>query len=243
MQTDLHFYENEARPFTDLVDIIVVFQQYDATQHDFFLNIAKEVLIRVLGETAFVEEMDAFNVSGLDKGPKNLKPLSQLPAFIEQKHLEPVNYDVNASYENMDEKPPVAIRLNSQKSEDEHTALVALERLFWKHRPSHPWLFIFTIKHQLENLDADVDAAYDPITISGMLMAEERQSNTCLWLCREFVGDTLKVYLAGRDRHELIQIGNDVKAKNPTNLQVSFTVVRDKYWLRFDHIRELVGTA
>jgi hypothetical protein len=236
--TTLSFYSNDHEEYPDLVDITIVHRDYN-------LKNAAEVrtgvfifLDNLLGELAFVEAVDTFQVTGPMDAEGSLVPILKLKDFLVKREKElatkyqGVRYDTETDgYAALEGRLPGDLPL---------VATINTMLLRWDRKASHPWIMRVVLDYEgkLANHMPD-ETTYGLLeNLEEAIGIELKDDDGYLNVGRQTGGGKREIFFACRDFRKPVKTMDKLVLSGREGFGITFAIYRDKYWKSFERFRK-----
>ncbi|MVZ64452.1 DUF695 domain-containing protein [Sphingobacterium sp. DK4209] len=235
---NLKFYPIEHPAFPDQIDLVLVYELYDANLHEEIYNGVCIFLDNALGELKSITSIDNVSVVGPDQEHPDLIPLEKLNAYLTWREKEFVEKYDKITHNSQDDV------YSSFEGELEDGlpifAIVNKTLLDWDYKASHPWVLLIMIHYDgiPENGLPD-DATYELMDrleddVSNRLPETEGYLN----ILRETGNGLREINMVCRDFRTPSRVMTEIVKKYANNFKVEFDIYKDKYWHSFDKFKE-----
>jgi hypothetical protein len=229
----LSFYPNESRQFPDEIDITIVHQDLNADNENAIINGTYIFLDNFLGEVNFATTIDTLHIVGKEKAAQELIAIDKLKSYLQWREKEFIEkYDgvrrnsENDQYSMLEGKLESGSRL---------FAVINTDLMEWDSKASHPWIVNVEMK-----FDGAVNGMPDDNTyklleeIEADILSELRDFEGNLNIGRQTAESIREVYFACKDFRKPSKVVHEIEKKYAGQLQISYSVYKDKYWQSFD---------
>lgn len=240
-KNNLKFYYTEHENYPDVIDLTIVYDNYNDENKDNNINGIYIFLDNYLGELDFVNNIDIIKVTGPKDATKVLIPIEKLKDFLNWRQKEFVE-----KYE--------GIRHNTEN--DLHTsfeadlpngnkaiAIINTEILQWDSKASHPWFCIFTIKYdgsRTNGMPTEKDM-HKMDQMQDEMLEEMKDNDGYLYIGRQTADGEREVYFACRDFRKPSKVFEVIEREYSVFFKIDYEIYKDKYWQtleRYSNVEE-----
>lgn len=235
--TNIWFFPVSSQTEPDLIDITLVYADYNAEDHDLILNGCCILLDNYLGELSFNTQVDMLQVTGSCGDQPELIALGKLQDYLRWREKEFVERYDGVKYDNASDAYAV---MEARTAEDlPVVALVNSTLLGWDGHASHPWILELRITYDTAERngmpDERASAALD--ALGSRLLDALPETGGYLQMVRETGGNIRTLYYACREFRTPSVVSHQLSVMPPAGLTVRYEIYKDKYWRSFDRYR------
>ncbi|MFV0345329.1 MAG: DUF695 domain-containing protein [Bacteroidales bacterium] len=229
---NISFYATEHEYYPDLVDIVLVHDDYTEQNKD---NIANGVLIYLdnyLGELRFAVDIDEFSFASKTEAKSELIPLSKLKDYIiwrEKEFLEKYNKVDTCELE--DKYSQLSADLSNGKP---LLAIINTNLLNWEHKASHPWVLSIEISYTGAENGMPTDTELSEIYEFEDMLEKNLEVDGVLYIGRQTADGSREIYYVSDDFRAMSKIMFFLKNTPSIQLDFDYEIYKDKYWQSFE---------
>lgn len=230
-EKNIYFYPSENPDFADETDLTFVYSEPLGKNRDAVSEGISEFLKNYLGELKFATQIDSFSVIENHKAEKDLIPVTELKAYLEnrekdfsEKHkgsLQEVGSQLGAFEVFAQNGFPVRLLLN-------------VPLLRWQKRFSYPWISVLKIGFSPMENGLPEQGDFDFMNeIDEQMKQKLTPENGHLYIGRETYDGTREVYFASKDFRETARVFDEIIKKYGEEFTFTTDIFKDKYWKYF----------
>lgn len=226
----LSFYFNEQAEHPDEIDLVVVHDEYNVEEKDYFLQAIYIFLDNYLGEYDTVTKLDNVSVQFKHDAEKELLPINLLKNILILKSSEISRLDkITRSNTDADEFVSLEGETNGGLP-----LLAILNRtlLTWDQKASHPWMILIETSYDGQHsngMPASTD--YELLNvIEDVLLQELKDVDGYLNIGRETGNHLRTIYFACKDFRKPSKVIDEVIEKHKDIYKIEASLFKDKYW-------------
>lgn len=236
-KNNLSFYAIEHNDYPDEIDIVIAHNDYKEEDKPTIINGTYIFLDNYLGELNSVTTIDNLTVIPKEQAEKELIPIEKLKDYLiwrEKEFLE--KYDgVRYNTEN-DGYSILEATLNNGLP---LIAFVNTTLLNWDRKASHPWILEVEIKFDgSKNNGLPDNTTYEQLdSFEDEIMDGLKDFEGYLNIGRQTADSERIIYFACKDFRKPSKLLHDLTKKQSPQLDLSYTLYKDKYWQSFEQFR------
>lgn len=233
-ETTLSFYDTTHKYMPDLIDITIVFKDYNEDDKVAITNGIYLLLDNYLGELNAVTSIDRLQILKPEDAEKETIPLKKLKDFLIWREKEFIEKYKGFRH---DTENDMYSALNGELENGLPTfAIMNTSILEWDSKASHPWIAIMIFKFNGEENNGMPDSKdYELLnTIEDEITALLKDSDGYINIGRETADSVREIYFACHDFRKPSRVFNDIKKKYESKFTVDFEIYKDKYWQTFN---------
>ncbi len=233
-KNNLSFYANSNPNYPDIIDLRVVYADYDARFKD---QIDTGVFIFIdnyLGELNSVTSIDALQVIPKEQAKAELIPIEKLKDYLIWREKEFVEKYEGTRY-NTSEDSYSALEATLEDGKP-LIAVVNTALLNWDRKASHPWILNIEIKYRGNESGMPDNKTYALLNeMEDELMGKLKDEDGYLNIGRQTADHVKEIYFACKDFRQPSIVLTQFQARYKGKLAIDYHLYKDKYWKSLDH--------
>lgn len=231
---NIQFYVNEHVYYPDLIDICLVYKNYDEDKHSLIQNGCFIFLDNYLGELTFASQIDEVSISG-GVADKELISLAKLKDYLIWREKEFVE-----KYQGIrrDTESDAYVALEGVlENEKPLLAVVNSTLMEWDAKPSHPWILRVEIYYEVVNESGMPTAAaqakmdeFEEEIMTGLI-----DEDGYLNVGHQTADGLREIFFACKDFRAPVFV---LEKLTPNYMQqiekIDYAIYKDKYWRSLD---------
>jgi len=237
---EMHFYPIEHIYRPDDVDIVITHPEYTEENKANIAHGVEIFLDNYIGELNSIITIDNLNVTSSKQATGELIPLIKLKDYLIWREKEFVEKYTDISHET--ENDSYTAFEGMLENDLPILAIINTTLLDWDGKASHPWIVILRINYDGNATNGMPDqTTYDLMDkFEDELMASLPCDSSFLNIGRETADNLREVYLACTEFRKSSQTIDQLIMLYQNNLQIDYTVYKDKYWKSFERFNRTV---
>lgn len=231
-QSKLHFIPNYNSKYLDDIDLTIIHEDFTTENEDTLTNGSYIFLDNFLGEINFVTSIDHLAITGKDQVKGEFIPMSKLKDYLIWREKEFIE-----KYEGVRHDTENDAYSAFEAELENGNALMAVMNtslLSWDSKPSHPWILIIEVKFSNGINGMPDESTYALLEeVENELLKELKDFEGYLNIGRETANDLRTIYFACKEFKKSSKIANTVLGKYSDQLELSYNIYKDKYWMTF----------
>ncbi len=233
----LSFYPIEHSNYSDEVDIVVAYNDYNDADISTITNGVYIFLDNYLGELNSVTTIDNLVVVGKEQAEKELIPIEKLKAYLVWREKEFVEKYSGLRYNtDKDIYSSLEATLNNGLP---LIAIVNTTLLDWESKASHPWILKIEIIYDGRNNNGMPDnATYELLNkFEDEITLKLKDSEGYLNIGRQTANSERIIYFACQDFRKPSKLLHQLINKYSGQIDFTYDLYKDKYWRSFERFR------
>lgn len=227
---NLWFYANSDENYPDEVDIVLVYENYNAADKDMITNAAYLFLDNYLGELNSVTTIDHLQIIGKNEATEELIPIGKLKDYLLWREKEFVEKYQAVSYSTENDGfSSLEATLNNGLP---LIAIVDKTLLEWDNKASHPWMVTVKIKYDGKNNNGfPNDTMYKLLDqFEDELSIDLKDVDGYLNIGRETADNERVIFIACKDFRQPSRVLDQMMNKYKGKIDFTYSIFKDKYW-------------
>jgi hypothetical protein len=237
---NISFYSNEYSEFPDVIDITFLHEDLTEENKIDIVNGVYIFLDNFLGEVAFINNIDNFNVIATSQAKKELVPISKLKDFLIWRQKEFVEKYDSVRYNTKDDEHSM---LEGQlENGNLLIAVVNTQLVRWEGKASHPWISNLVIHYDgSENGGLPNKVDMEMLNeIEEELLTYLKDSDGFLNVGRQTTSNEREIFFACKEFKFPSKVFSFIQQKYADKYQIDFDIYKDKYWQTFQRYSQQI---
>ncbi|TKD65839.1 DUF695 domain-containing protein [Flavobacterium sp. ASW18X] len=229
----LNFYSIDDISYPDQISITVTHQDFSEETKDAIFQGVCLYLDNYIGELKFITLIDDITVIHPSQASQELVPINKLKDFLIWREKEFIE-KYTGTRRNTDTDNYSLLEATLENG-NPLIAVVNMDLLNWDSKASHPWIATFSInyKEALENGMPNQKCLDMMNGLEDAILEELKDEEGYLNIGRETADHLREIFFACKDFRRVSKVLNRY-CKNSDDLELKYTVYKDKYWQSFN---------
>ncbi|MBB1150160.1 DUF695 domain-containing protein [Myroides sp. NP-2] len=232
----INFYAVEHPQYPDEVDLVIVYDDYTASDKAIITNGVYIFLDNLLGELNAITSIDNLSVIGPDEAAGTLIPILKLKDYLVWREKEFIEKYEGMRYDT--EKDSYVGLEGTLENGMPLIALINRTILDWDAKASHPWIVRVEIAYKANENGFPDESTYQLLNqVEDELIEVLPDTAGYLNLGRETVDGNRDIFFACKDFRLPARVLEQMKMKYKSDFSLGYAIYKDKYWQSFERYK------